>query len=137
MKTFEEVKIPPAGQDSLAETMRTILSEIGEDPLREGLLKTPVRAAKAMREMTRGYSQDPDSVFNGAFFKTTSRGMVTVTGINFYSLCEHHLVPFFGKAHVAYVPDGRIVGLSKITRLVRLFSSSSPSSSTLVPLRPG
>ena len=99
-----------------------IIKAIGEDPAREGLRKTPQRVARALREITSGYGADIDKVFNGAFFKTGYREMVIVKDIAFYSLCEHHMLPFFGKAHVAYIPNGRIVGLSKLPRLVEAFA---------------
>lgn len=109
-------------KDQLESAALQILKSIGEDPKREGLVKTPQRVARAWREMTSGYSADIDKVFNGAFFKVNYREMVIVKDISFYSLCEHHLLPFFGRAHVAYIPDGRIVGLSKIPRLVETFA---------------
>ncbi|OGR38579.1 MAG: GTP cyclohydrolase I FolE [Elusimicrobia bacterium GWA2_64_40] len=99
-----------------------ILKALGENPAREGLKKTPLRVARAFREITAGYGADMDKVFNGAFFKADYREMVIVKDIAFYSLCEHHMLPFFGKAHVAYIPNGRIVGLSKIPRLVEAFA---------------
>ncbi len=108
--------------NSLASRYRDILAGIGEDPSREGLLKTPVRAAKAIRELTSGYRVDVHSMFNGAVFKEDYNEMVLVKDITFYSLCEHHLLPFFGSAHVAYIPNGRIIGLSKIPKLVDVFA---------------
>ncbi|MCA9541372.1 MAG: GTP cyclohydrolase I FolE [Myxococcales bacterium] len=99
-----------------------VLKAIGEDPSREGLLKTPARAARAMAECTRGYHQSVDEIINGALFTSDNDEMVVVTHIEFYSLCEHHLLPFFGHCHVGYIPDGRIVGLSKIARIVDAFS---------------
>ncbi|MBI5623265.1 MAG: GTP cyclohydrolase I FolE [Elusimicrobia bacterium] len=108
----------PAHDDAIARHVRALLLELGEDPARRGLEKTPQRVAKALREMTSGYRLDLDSLFNGALFPVAYNEMVLVKDIPFYSLCEHHLLPFFGKAHVAYVPDGRIVGLSKIPKLV-------------------
>lgn len=99
-----------------------ILAFVGEDPSREGLLRTPHRAAEAMKFLTQGYGQDVQTLLNGAIFHEDYDDMVVVRDIEFYSLCEHHLLPFFGKAHVAYVPNGRIVGLSKIPRLVDMFS---------------
>jgi len=99
-----------------------ILGEIGENPEREGLLKTPQRVEKALRQFTEGYHQDPDELLNGALFSVPYSEMVIVKDIDFYSLCEHHLLPFFGKCHIAYIPNGKVVGLSKIPRLVELFS---------------
>ena len=101
---------------------RALLEEIGEDPNREGLQKTPQRAAEALRYFTKGYGQDVATVLNKAIFEEDYDDMIIVRDIEFYSLCEHHLVPFFGKCHVGYLPDGKIVGLSKIARLVELFS---------------
>ena len=99
-----------------------LLKEMGEDPEREGLKKTPGRVARALAEITAGYSIDIDRVLNGAFFKVDYKEMVIVKDISFYSLCEHHMLPFFGKAHIAYIPEGRIIGLSKIPRLVEAFA---------------
>ena len=99
-----------------------ILKLLGEDPDREGLLKTPLRVAKAMQTLTRGYGQDPVAVLNSAKFSEPYNQMVIVKDINFYSLCEHHMLPFYGKAHVAYIPNGFITGLSKIARVVDIFS---------------
>jgi len=99
-----------------------IIHLLGEDKDREGLLKTPERAAKAMKFLTEGYEKDPKQILQGAMFNENYNEMVIVKEIELYSLCEHHLLPFFGKAHVAYVPDGRIVGLSKIPRIVDVFS---------------
>ena|SRR5688572_952035 len=102
--------------------VRDLLVELGEDPEREGLRKTPTRVMRALEFLTEGYRQDVDEIFNDAFFEEDYDEMVVVRDIEFYSLCEHHLLPFFGKAHVAYIPDRRIVGLSKIPRLVDLFA---------------
>ena len=99
-----------------------IMSTLGEDVNREGLLKTPERVAKAMQYLTSGYSQDPKEILLGALFKENYRQMVIVKDIDIYSLCEHHMLPFFGKAHVAYIPDGYITGLSKIARVVDLYA---------------
>ncbi|HCC49076.1 MAG TPA: GTP cyclohydrolase I FolE [Elusimicrobia bacterium] len=109
-------------KDPLETTTLQILKALGENPAREGLHKTPQRVARALREITSGYGADMNQVFNGAFFKADYREMVIVKDIAFYSLCEHHMLPFFGKAHVAYIPNGRIVGLSKIPRLVEAFA---------------
>lgn len=109
-------------KDRLAELIREVLIELGEDPDREGLQKTPVRAAAALRDFTRGYKQEVSTVLNKAVFSEQFDDMVIVRDIEMYSLCEHHLVPFFGSVHVAYLPSGRILGLSKIARLVEMFS---------------
>lgn len=101
---------------------KAILSLLGEDPEREGLVKTPERVAKAMLTLIHGYEMDPAAVLNSAKFKEDYRQMVIVKNINFYSLCEHHMLPFYGKAHVAYIPNGYITGLSKIARVVDIFS---------------
>ncbi len=99
-----------------------LLGLLGEDPTREGLLKTPERVAKALRFFTQGYQQDVEGVFNGALYSVKYDEMVVVRDIDFFSLCEHHLLPFYGKCHVAYIPNERVVGLSKIPRLVEVFS---------------
>lgn len=99
-----------------------LLELMGEDPQREGLVKTPMRVAKAMMALTKGYDMDPVATLNSAKFKEDYNQMVIVKDIQFYSLCEHHLLPFYGKAHVAYIPDGYICGLSKIPRVVDIFS---------------
>lgn len=99
-----------------------LLEMMGEDPQREGLIKTPLRVAKAMKDLTKGYEMDPVATLNSAKFREDYNQMVIVKDIQFYSLCEHHLLPFYGKAHVAYIPDGFICGLSKIPRVVDIFS---------------
>lgn len=111
-----------AGEDPLARLVREQLSELGEDAGREGLLRTPARVAAALRFLTRGYGQTVEEVVGTAIFEEPHDSMVIVKDIEVYSLCEHHLLPFFGKAHIAYVPDGRIVGISKFPRIVDLFA---------------
>ncbi len=108
--------------DPIEDAVRVMLSEIGEDPEREGLLKTPRRVAGALRFFTSGYEQDPRVILNRALFEVDYDEMVLVRDVDFYSLCEHHMVPFFGRVHVGYIPDGRVVGLSKIPRLVEMFA---------------
>ncbi|MCW3082682.1 MAG: cyclohydrolase 1 [Bacteroidetes bacterium] len=108
--------------DSIASKYKTILTEIGEDPSREGLVKTPERVAKAMQYLTHGYDLDPKEILRSAMFEEDYKQMVIVKDIEVYSMCEHHLLPFFGKAHIAYIPNGHIVGLSKIPRVVDAFS---------------
>ncbi|MEA4917648.1 GTP cyclohydrolase I FolE [Proteiniphilum sp.] len=106
----------------IADHMRDILSLLGEDGAREGLIKTPDRVAKAYQYLTKGYWQDPEAILRSALFKENYRQMVIVKDIDLFSLCEHHMLPFFGKAHVAYIPDGYITGLSKIARVVDVFA---------------
>ncbi len=106
----------------MQEQVRTILTELGEDPDREGLLRTPERVARAMTFLTSGYQQRVEEVVGGALFREEHRNMVMVRDIEFYSLCEHHMLPFFGVAHVAYIPDGTILGLSKMARVVDVFA---------------
>lgn len=108
--------------DFIAKNIKEIITEIGEDPSRQGLEKTPERVAKAYEFLTGGYRQNIDDVLNGAVFKEEYDEMVIVKDIDFYSLCEHHILPFYGKVHVAYIPSGKIVGLSKIPRLVDVFA---------------
>lgn len=115
----------PEAPDSAAfrAAVRTILLQVGEDPEREGLLKTPERVEKAMRYLTSGYAMTAEDVIGDALFEAESHdNMVVVHDIEFYSMCEHHMLPFFGKAHVAYIPDGKIVGLSKVARVVDVFA---------------
>ena len=109
-------------QAALAEHYTAILSLLGEDPSREGLLKTPIRVARAWLELSRGYYEDPIAILRSALFKETYHNMVVVRDIEFYSLCEHHLLPFFGNVHIAYIPNGEITGLSKLARIVNSFS---------------
>jgi GTP cyclohydrolase I len=108
--------------DSISDMYKNILDDVGENPSREGLLKTPVRAAKAMQFLTQGYDLDPAEILRSAMFKEDYSQMVIVKDIEVYSLCEHHLLPFFGKAHIAYIPNGHIVGLSKLPRVVDAFA---------------
>jgi GTP cyclohydrolase I len=108
--------------DEMASMYKRILRLIGEDPEREGLLRTPVRVAKALHFLTLGYNQNPCEILNSAKFKEDYRQMVIVKDIDIYSMCEHHMLPFFGKAHIAYIPDGYITGLSKIARVAEAFS---------------
>ena len=106
----------------LSEYYANIMTEIGEDIQREGLLKTPERAAKAMQYLTKGYNEDINKIINGAVFQSDNDQMVIVKDIEFYSLCEHHILPFFGTINVAYIPDGKVIGLSKIPRIVDIFA---------------
>jgi GTP cyclohydrolase I len=106
----------------MQDLVKRMLVELGEDPGREGLLATPRRVEKSLRFLTSGYHTDVDTVLNGALFTVDYSEMVIVRDIDFYSLCEHHMLPFFGKCHVAYVPQGRVIGLSKIPRLVDVFA---------------
>lgn len=108
--------------EQLATHYKDVLALIGENPDREGLLKTPMRVAKAIKNLTRGYGEDARKVLTGALFKEDYSQMVIVKDIDFFSLCEHHLLPFYGKAHVAYIPNGYITGLSKIARVVDIYS---------------
>lgn len=108
--------------EKLQSLYKEVLSELGEDVNREGLLRTPERVAKAMKFMTQGYEQDPEAILHSAKFKEEYKQMVVVKDIEIYSLCEHHMLPFYGKAHVAYIPNGYITGLSKIPRVVDCFA---------------
>jgi GTP cyclohydrolase IA len=102
--------------------VKEMIVRLGEDPAREGLVSTPERVTKAMRFLTKGYNEDPDALLKGALFTVSYDEMVIVKDIEMFSLCEHHMLPFFGKVHVAYIPKGRVIGLSKIPRLIELFS---------------
>jgi GTP cyclohydrolase I len=112
----------PSAADPLVPFVESMLRDLGEDPSRDGLAKTPKRVAEALRFLTQGYGEDPRKVLNGAVFDEHVDEMVVVKDIELYSLCEHHMVPFFGKCHVGYLPRGKIVGLSKIPRLVDVFA---------------
>jgi GTP cyclohydrolase IA len=117
----ELTKVP--GRSDAEEAVRTLLRYIGEDPDREGLERTPTRVASALQFLTRGYTQDPKDAINGALFSEAEyQEMILCKDLDFYSLCEHHMLPFFGKAHVAYLPNKRIVGLSKVPRMVEIYA---------------
>src|SRR6267378_470101 len=118
-KTVEPVAVQNA---SLAELTREMLLRLGEDPEREGLLRTPERMAQALEFLTKGYQEDPQEILKGALFTEEYDEMVIVKDVEMFSLCEHHLLPFFGKVHVAYIPNGKVIGLSKIPRLIETFS---------------
>jgi GTP cyclohydrolase I len=125
MPKTDEIIIPeiiPAGPGRIAEHVREIIGELGENPERDGLKRTPERFEKALRFLTSGYEQDPAKLLNGAMFDVAYDEMVVVKDIELYSLCEHHLLPFFGKCHVAYLPNKKVVGLSKVARLVDMFA---------------
>ncbi|HTY16790.1 MAG TPA: GTP cyclohydrolase I FolE [Myxococcota bacterium] len=109
-------------QDPITGLVAALLKELGEDPGRQGLARTPARVARSLRFLTQGYDQDPLAILNDAVFEESYDEMVLVKDLDFYSLCEHHLLPFFGRVHIAYIPDGRIVGLSKLPRMVELFA---------------
>ncbi len=121
-KEVELAAPPRIGQRPLQDLMKDVLMALGEDPYRDGLRETPKRVAKSLREMTSGYHVDIDRLINQALFDVPYSEMVVVKDIDFYSLCEHHLLPFFGKCHVSYIPDGKVIGLSKIPRIVEVFS---------------
>ncbi len=119
-KNFEEYSIEVT--EEIKDKFSSIIHDLGEDVNREGIIKTPERAAKAMQFLTQGYHQDPEEILRSAMFAEEYDDMVIVKDIELYSLCEHHMLPFFGKAHVAYIPNGHIVGLSKIPRVVDVFA---------------
>ena len=123
MSEATEIIIPDTkGEETIADLVRKMLVLVGEDPNREGLRRTPERFEKALRYLTSGYRQDPEKLLNGAMFSVCYDDMVVVKDIELYSLCEHHLLPFFGKCHVAYIPNKKVVGLSKIARLVNMYA---------------
>ncbi len=109
-------------EEEFEQAVTKVLELLGEDPTREGLLKTPTRVAKALQFLTEGYHQDPKEILNQALFSTSNDEMVLVRDIEFYSMCEHHMLPIIGRAHVAYIPDGKVVGLSKIPRIVNVYA---------------
>ncbi|EIF50511.1 MULTISPECIES: GTP cyclohydrolase I FolE [Sulfurovum] len=109
-------------EEEFEQAVTKVLELLGEDPTREGLLKTPSRVAKALQFLTEGYQQDPKEILNQALFSTSNDEMVLVRDIEFYSMCEHHMLPIIGRAHVAYIPDGKVVGLSKIPRIVNVYA---------------
>jgi GTP cyclohydrolase IA len=121
---FEHLDEVAAGTaaDPMEAAVRKLIAEIGEDPDREGILKTPARVAKSLRYLTSGYRKDLDKVLNGALYSVEYDEMVIVKDIEIFSMCEHHLLPFFGRCHVAYVPNGKVIGLSKIPRIVDVFA---------------
>ncbi len=120
MKTKDEPTTLTSATDE--EIVAELIQRIGEDPKREGLLRTPGRYAKALKFLTKGYDEDPETVLNGALFTVTYDEMVIVKDIEMFSLCEHHMLPFFGKVHIAYIPKGKVIGLSKLPRLVEVFA---------------
>ncbi|MFQ5777956.1 MAG: GTP cyclohydrolase I FolE [Terriglobia bacterium] len=124
MKTqHSELTLPAAeGQESIADLCRRLLAALGEDPEREGLRYTPQRMESALRFLTSGYGKDPEKIINAAYYDVAYDEMVMVKDIELFSLCEHHLLPFFGKCHIAYIPNRKVVGLSKLPRLVNLFA---------------
>ena len=115
-------ELTPRGNPAIEAAVRTILTEIGEDPARDGLIRTPERVARAYAELTAGYHVDPQALINGAIFDVDYDEMVIVRDIHFYSLCEHHTLPFYGHAHVAYIPNGKVIGLSKVARIVDIYA---------------
>ena len=120
--SLQDFHSKPEVTKSIAESVVTALQQIGEDPQREGLQKTPRRVGEALQFLCKGYHEDPEAILRSALFEEDYRQMVVVKDIDFYSLCEHHMVPFFGKVHVAYIPNGRITGLSKIARVVDVYA---------------
>ncbi|HEV2342276.1 MAG TPA: GTP cyclohydrolase I FolE [Candidatus Acidoferrales bacterium] len=121
-ETVEVIQPKSVATETIADHVRSIIALLGEDPNREGLRRTPERFEKAMRFLTSGYRQDPEKLLNGAMFKVCYDEMVVVKDIEVYSMCEHHLLPFFGRCHVAYMPSKKVIGLSKIARLVNMYS---------------
>jgi GTP cyclohydrolase I len=122
MAIRSETPTPTLTAASFEELVREMLVRLGEDPQREGLLRTPERVQKAFEHLTRGYKEDPETLLKNALFTVNYDEMVIVKDVEMFSLCEHHMLPFFGKVHVAYIPNGKVIGLSKIPRLIELFS---------------
>jgi GTP cyclohydrolase IA len=122
MSETSEILVPETSHGKIAELVREILVQLGENPDREGLRRTPERFEKALRFLTSGYRQDPEKLLNGAMFSVCYDEMVVVRDIELYSLCEHHLLPFFGKCHIAYIPNKKVLGLSKMARLVNMYA---------------
>jgi GTP cyclohydrolase I len=122
MAIRSETSSPTLTSASFEELVREMLVRLGEDPQREGLLRTPERVQKAFEHLTRGYKEDPEALLKNALFTVNYDEMVIVKDVEMFSLCEHHMLPFFGKVHVAYIPNGKVIGLSKIPRLIELFS---------------
>ena len=120
--TGERNRLPERDLDKIANSYRELLQAIGEDIDRDGLLRTPDRAARALEFLTQGYRQDLDAIINGAVFESSASEIILVKDIELYSLCEHHLLPFIGRAHVAYIPNGQVIGLSKVARIVDVFA---------------
>ena len=118
----DTIEIPTLTSASFEELAHEILIRLGEQPERNGLLQTPERYAKALRDLTKGYREDPEAIIRGALFEVDYDEMVIVKDIEMFSLCEHHVLPFFGKVHIAYIPKGRVIGLSKVARLVEVFA---------------
>jgi GTP cyclohydrolase I len=117
-----EARIDNQSREALQDAYRNLLEAIGEDPDRQGLLRTPIRAARALEFLTQGYRQNLDEIVNGAIFDSEASEIILVKDIELYSLCEHHLLPFIGRAHVAYIPSGKVIGLSKVARIVDVFA---------------
>lgn len=119
---LQEFHSRPEVTDTIAKSVELVLAQIGEDPLREGLKKTPHRVGEALQFLCKGYNENPEAILRSALFEEDYRQMVVVKDIDFYSLCEHHMLPFFGKVHIAYIPNGKITGLSKIARVVDVYA---------------
>jgi GTP cyclohydrolase I len=116
------IETPTVTDATFSELVREMIARLGEDPTREGLARTPERVEKALQHLTKGYNEDPEQLLNSALFTVTYDEMVIVKDIEMFSLCEHHMLPFFGKVHVAYIPKGKVIGLSKLPRLVEIYA---------------